>query len=320
MWSTPFVLSLLLATTGHAIQSPILEQSDGCGKTLPKKVTAGGASANISITSGGLIRSYLIHVPQSYDIDTPVPLILSYHGRGKNASEQELLSQFSNSSYNPNAIAVYPQGVANSKGTRQWYGDPDAPTSINDISFTSDLISHLLSRYCLDPTRLYAAGKSNGGGLVGLLACDPVTSGQIAAFAPVSGAFYLNKSTGELPPCNPSRLPIPIIEFHGWKDKTIRYLGGPDDSDRGNTTSIPVWVDGWAARDNFSVIQNVSSSVCPAPYKKVTKYNWNNTVEHYNISNLFHDWPSTYPNDDGNFTTCFDATSVIMDFFSRWTL
>lgn len=320
MWSIPFIICLLLATTGQTIQSPILKPSDGCGKSLPAKVTPGGASANISISSGGLDRSYLIHIPRNYDINIPVPLILSYHGRVKNASEQELLSQFSNSSYNPNAIAVYPQGVANSKGIRQWYGDPNAPITINDISFTSDLISHLLSRYCLDPTRVYAAGKSNGGGLVGLLACDPTTSSQIAAFAPVSGAFYLDKTTGKLPPCNPSRLPIPIIEFHGWKDHTIYYLGGPDNSSRGNTTSIPAWVDGWATRDNFSVSQNVSSSVCPPPFKKVTKYNWNDTVEHYNISNLFHDWPSTYPNDDTHFTTCFDATSVIMNFFSRWTL
>ena len=41
---------------------------------------------------------------------------------------------------------------------------------------------------------------------------------------------------------------------------------------------------------------------------------------HYNISNLKHDWPSTYPNDDGNITTCFDATTEIMKFFGKHTL
>lgn len=124
MWSIPFIICLLLATAGQAIQSPILKQSDGCGKPLPAKVTPGGASANISIFSGGLNRSYLIHVPRNYDINTPVPLILSYHGRAKNASEQELLSQFSNSSYNPNAIAVYPQGVAVSNPLPRFKLDP----------------------------------------------------------------------------------------------------------------------------------------------------------------------------------------------------
>ena len=84
----------------------------GCGKPLPSGVTAGGPSTTGSIKSGGLDRDYIIHIPQNYQQNTPVPLILSYHGRTKDAAEQELLSQFSNPEFNPNAIAVYPNGVA----------------------------------------------------------------------------------------------------------------------------------------------------------------------------------------------------------------
>lgn len=83
------------------------------------------------------------------------------------------------------------------------------------------MISHFLDRYCLDSSRIYAAGKSNGGGLTGLLACDKKLSTQIAAFAPVSGAFYTKHAesvcTGTFPQtvpikCDPGRSPIPIME------------------------------------------------------------------------------------------------------------
>ncbi|KAL9109764.1 MAG: hypothetical protein Q9227_005633 [Pyrenula ochraceoflavens] len=292
--------------------------------------------------SGGLNRSYLIYLPESYKTNTPAPLILSYHGRTKDAAEQELLSQFSNPTYNPDAIAVYPNGWPSSKGTRQWSGDPDAPSSINDITFTSDLITHLSSTYCIDPSRIYATGKSNGAGLCGLLACDPTTSSQIAAFAPVSGAFYLGvldaPNSTSLPPCNPSPRAggIPFLEFHGFIDKTIPYLGGEDSSDRGATVAIPQYMQQWAQRDGISdpsASDSVKTLCTDQGYPPVLMHSWGGgngdgdggggVVQHYNISNLEHDWPSRSANDDdksGTFTTCFEATEVIMEFFNRFTL
>jgi poly(3-hydroxybutyrate) depolymerase len=66
--------------------------------------------SNITIKSGKLERNFLLHIPRTYDAKTEVPLILSFHGRAKTARYQEKLSQFSNASFNPDAIAVYPNG------------------------------------------------------------------------------------------------------------------------------------------------------------------------------------------------------------------
>ncbi|KAF2802131.1 alpha/beta-hydrolase [Mytilinidion resinicola] len=268
-------LSLLVACAQCA------SQTGGCGQPLPTGVKPGVLAASntpLHINSGNRKRTYLVHVPEKYDVNSAVPLILSFHGRAKTATEQEGLSQFSNSSYNPDGIAVYPEGVPDKNGTQQWTGDPDAPADIDDILFTSDLIDHLLSRYCIDPSRVYAAGKSNGGGLVGLLACDVGTSSKIAAFAAVSGAFYLNESTGELPPCKPARVPIPILETHGLKDHTINYTGGPDASNRGDTIPIVSWVDDWATRDGFEVDTNKTTTLCGDGARTVKRYNWEETV------------------------------------------
>jgi poly(3-hydroxybutyrate) depolymerase len=95
------------------LRPALTTNSTGCGKGLPAaQQPAGGASHDVHFTqSDGTDRTYLIHIPSNYENNTPVPVIFSFHGRGKNSSEQEELSQFSNETWNRHAIAVYPQGV-----------------------------------------------------------------------------------------------------------------------------------------------------------------------------------------------------------------
>ncbi|KAF2115079.1 poly depolymerase [Lophiotrema nucula] len=315
----PVILSLVRADSSHSCK-----RSNGCGKSLPDGVQLGHPkNLTIKSDSGSSPREYRIHVPESYETDDAVPLILSFHGRNKDMKFQEELSQFSNASYGFKGIAVYPQGVPSEKGTHQWQGDPDAPSSIDDVKFTLELLDYLEESYCIDSSRMYAAGKSNGGGFTGLLACDSTATKRVAAFAPVSGAFYLEEDTQALPPCKPStaREFVPIMEFHGWKDDTIEYLGGLNDRNNSNTTSIIEWVEDWAKRDGFDPKKPEITYLCSG-VRNVTRYSWNDTVVHYNVSNLYHDWPSTFPNGDTNLTTCkeAEATSVILDWFSKWRL
>jgi poly(3-hydroxybutyrate) depolymerase len=215
------------------------------------------------------------------------------------------------------------------KGTQQYQGDPDSPDSINDVKFTLELLDHIQERYCIDKTQIWAAGKSNGGGFTGILACDPEATKRIAAFAPVSGAFYLNKDN-KVPDCKPipSRMPIPIMEFHGWEDKTILYEGGDNSRKNRQTRNIVSWVDDWAKRDGFKVDANKTSTLCEGG-KKVTRYSWNDVVVHYNYTNVAHDWPSSTPNldtgdsnDAKDLLTCkeAEATSIILAWFKKWTL
>jgi poly(3-hydroxybutyrate) depolymerase len=186
------------------------------------------------------------------------------------------------------------------------------------------MISHFQERYCIDPSRIYAAGKSNGGGLTNLLACDPLLSTQIAAFAPVSGAFYIPSSscsaTSISIPCNPGRNPIPILEFHGSKDKTIPYEGG---GRRGECLpSIPHWVREWSKREGYG-LSNKTTEMFGG---KVQRYEYGEAagqlgiVTHYLTDGLGHDWPSKEPNDDNSKGTYYDATPIIMDFFNKYTL
>jgi len=115
MLSSLLALSLVFSCVSAAPTA----SASGCGKRLPRGVTAGGHSTNHTIKSGGLERNYLIHLPDNYDTDKPSPLVFSFHGRVSTSDEQEVLSKLSDPAFNPNAIAVYPQGVAVSSPYRR---------------------------------------------------------------------------------------------------------------------------------------------------------------------------------------------------------
>jgi poly(3-hydroxybutyrate) depolymerase len=209
---------------------------------------------------------------------------------------------------------------------KEWQGDPDS-SGVNDIGFVSDMISHFSDRYCIDTARIYAAGKSNGGGFTGTLACDPKLSTQIAAFAPVSGAFYINGPSSSdcdaqhiTIPCSPGRNPIPILEFHGSDDGTIPYSGG---GRRGECLpTIPHWVREWSKREAYG-LTNKTTQLYDG---KVQKYEYGGAagqlgiVSHYLTDGLGHNWPSTEPNDDNPDGTYYNATPIIMGFFNKYTL
>ncbi|PSN70931.1 alpha/beta-hydrolase [Corynespora cassiicola Philippines] len=320
------LLPTLLSIAANASPTQTAKKSSACDKPLPEGIELGKhKNLTLASESGQSPREYRIHVPKSYQTGTPVPLILSYHGRTQDMKYQQQLSQFSNSSYGFEGIAVYPQGVRGSdKNVTQWQGDPDAPDSIDDIKFTMELLDELENSYCIDTSLVYAAGKSNGGGFAGgVLPCDEEVSKRFAAFAAVSGAFYLDNKTQQLPPCNPGRRVTPIIEFHGLKDNTIKYDGGNNTRGNANTTSIVDWINDWAERDGLEPNANSTKEFC-SDRKKVTKFTWDEkeTVAHYTYKNLYHDWPSSFANDDTSLTTCkeVEATRVILDWFARWSV
>lgn len=188
------------------------------------------------------------------------------------------------------------------------------------------MINEFNDLYCIETSQIYAAGKSNGGGFCGTMACDATLSKLIAAFAPVSGAFYVpGSSESNCQPttipltCNASRYPVPILEFHGSADNVIPYSGGGHNGEC--LPSVPHWVREWSKRDGFG-LKNVTTSLYNG---KVLKYEYANgsstgTVTSYLTDGLGHAWPATVSNADNSAGTYFNATPIIFDFFKKHTL
>src|SRR5947209_746090 len=187
------------------ITTPIT--SAGCGKPAP---TPPGSSVIETVLSGGLTRTYLLHVPSGYQANSSEVLVLNFHGHGSNAIQQEHRSGMSLLADQQGFIAVYPQGVVGPAGRTGWATGARGRPQVNDVLFVSDLLNPLQGILCIDALRIYAIGFSNGAGMTNVLACT--LAGRLAAFAFVSGSY---------PPypggCHPIR-PVPLLEFHGTSD------------------------------------------------------------------------------------------------------
>ncbi|KAL2352787.1 putative ferulic acid esterase [Cryomyces antarcticus] len=314
----PAAAAVLFFST-HLVQASSDQlPSGGCRSTLRTDIVPGGPSQNFTFESeaGGGQRHYLLHVPASYAVGEPAPLILCFHGKGQPASEIEEHTQLSNPHFNKDAVVVYPQGS-------QWTGDPAAPPlrKVNDVEFTADLLDHIESRYCIDRSRIYATGFSNGGGLVGLLACNDALAQRIAAFAASSGAYYKDEALNEplFGDCQADRVPTPFLEFHGSTDPVIHYDG--DSTPDGPTYNPLEYVQRFCSDDAEGNAKKSYGEDVEEYYLSCKGVQ--DAVQHYWIKDFGHGWPTTtkLSNDDQRYgPTYFNATPIVMRFFRRWSL
>lgn len=197
-------------------------------------------------------------------------------------------------------------------------GDPDAKT--DDVKFTLDMLEQISKNYCIDLEKVYATGKSNGGGFAAnILACESLASTKIAAFASFAGAYYQTPTNGTCKPatvpitCNPGRKPIPILEVHGSDDDVIAYNGGLR---RGQCLpSVPHFMTAWARRNGLGA-RNESTVLKD---RRVVRYEWSQGVNvHYRVEGMGHVWPDVEGNGDGR--AVVDGTELAMGFFERWSL
>jgi poly(3-hydroxybutyrate) depolymerase len=204
--------------------------TSGCGKTH----WFNGITQNRSIQSSGMERSYSIHVPSNYSENQQYPTILGFHGSDSIGFFFEVDTGFDSEQFTGDKIMVYPNGLGGA-----WAGANYSEATVEqDLQFVWDMLVDLRQNYCIDSARIYATGMSIGGGFVDTIACNATVGGEFAAFAPASGSFYTdNDSNYEA--CEPARVPVPILEFHGGADTDVPYDGG--EGEGGIEPSIPNW-------------------------------------------------------------------------------
>ncbi len=142
---------------------------------------------NASITHDGIQRDYILYIPEIYDGNTTVPLVLNFHGFGSSASQQMFYGDFRDIADTEGFLLVHPEGTT-FIGNQFWnVGFPGISSTIDDVGFTEALIDELATLYAIDLDRVYATGMSNGGFMSFLLACQ--LSEKIAAVASVTGSM-----------------------------------------------------------------------------------------------------------------------------------
>ncbi len=117
--------------------------------------------------SGGIERSYILHVPPSYDGTHRTPLVLNFHGFGSNARQQAIYSGLPAKGDSAGFIVVTPNGT----GTPQRWNLVTAG-GVDDVAFARELLDRIESQLCVDTQRVFAAGISNGSAFSLRLACE----------------------------------------------------------------------------------------------------------------------------------------------------
>jgi polyhydroxybutyrate depolymerase len=257
-------------------------RSAGCDRRSP---AAPGTSTRQTIASTGGTRTYLLHLPRGYDNDAGLPVVLAFHGATSRPAptlveDMEQETGLSDLADRETFIVAYPLSTTAGGGRTGWNtGSHDDPT-VDDVRFVEDLLDRLNETVCVDPDRVYATGFSSGGGLTGILACR--VSGRIAAFAAVSGAFFVSGA-----PCAPGR-PVPVLEIHGTSDK-VPYGGGPFGPDE--LLPIPQWLAAWAERDRCARGPTTFFEMVDVIAERYSGCAGTSTVIGYRILNGGHAWP-----------------------------
>jgi polyhydroxybutyrate depolymerase len=166
----------------------------------------------------GARRKFRIHLPPCYDGCRPLPVVLVYHGMSANAWMAQRFIKMDETADRCGFITVYPDGSGFSllKGfkaggsTLRW-----ADRKPDDVEFAHAILDHLEENLCVDSSRVYATGLSNGAMMCYRLAVE--MPHRIAAIAPVSGTLGTEV-------CPPS-CPISVLHFHGTCDPMLPMTG-----------------------------------------------------------------------------------------------
>jgi polyhydroxybutyrate depolymerase len=194
--------------------------ADGDGVTPvscpPTALPPGDTSRTVQVGTGS--RSYVLHVPATYDGTKPVALVLDFHGIGDTGSDERDTSPYPAALDPEGVVMAFPDGLPGPAGTG-WNVGPCCVANVDDVAFARALVAAVQGLACIDPSRVYAVGVLTGGGMAHYLACH--AADVFAAVAPA--AFDLLAEN--VNDCNPPR-PITEISFRGTADSRVPYAGG----------------------------------------------------------------------------------------------
>ena len=268
----------------------------------------------------GLTRTYLKYIPDGFDEDSSLPLVMSFHGGAGNASDQLAIADMRSLADQDQFILLYPDAYPEPvEGETNWQvvvsGDLPftVPTAHDDIGFVDALIDEMVAAHGIDLNRVYAMGYSNGGGFTFDLACR--LNERIAAIGVVARTMYIESYEA----CNVTH-PTAVMTILGTADYISEYNGIIYEGTEyfvSAEDSHQLWMDGngletTASETNIPDISGNDGSTADL-------ISWGSpdnciALEHYRINGGGHDWPGTFGNMD------IVAHEVIWDFVKDYGL
>lgn len=231
-----WVHQLLLIHRGERSVSTLRDaRSIGCGSPQP-------ASAPTQFTVAGETRSTITVVPTSYDPNTPLALIVAFHGRTNSNSDVQGYYGIEKPTKGQ-AIIVYPAGIQVNE-SYTWSNAGDAPGELRDYEFFDKIVEGIGSAYCINEDEIFAVGHSLGAWFTNSLAC--ARGDVLRGVATLGGSRSQSECTG----------PVAVMQWHNPNDQLAPF-----------STALP-------ARDQY-----LEQNVCSAAAVDVEPY-WANCVQY----------------------------------------
>jgi len=281
-----------------------------------------------AIMIDGVKRIYFIHLPKNHSKQKKYPLVVILHGGGGKARQIAAHSKFQLLADKYGFIVIFPQGVDKHwNDGRRIKRHLKQDSKISDVKFIKQAVKQVSDKYCVDSSRIYAAGISNGGFMCQRLAVE--TSDVFAAVAGVTAS--LQKRWEHTIPVNK----ISVMLINGTADPLVPYHGGEvmlkiplllTTLHRGKILSTDKTIAYWLKHNDLKAIPVItdlpnknSADGCHA-----VRFDWlgkspNPSVTLIKVINGGHTWPGKKRNLPerlvGKLCQDFDASETIWQFF-----
>lgn len=285
-------LALILGTVGVVQVSETSDavKSDPTVCAEPRPLPAGTSIRTLE--HAGEQRSYLLHVPPTYDGTTRMPVVFLFHGFGGTPEKVMETTGMASLADQRGFVVVAP--LARGAVTQWDFRSPGSVES-SDASFTQDLSSAVSAQGCVDPDGVFAAGFSNGSAMVLALACDP--DSQFTAYGAVSGPYMA-------PNCSQAK-PASIAYFHGLLDDVVPYTGA--ETAIGPLPPVDDTVAEWVAHDECPALGATTTAIGVLRHFAWRDCAGGSAISVYVVEDAGHRWPGVR----------VDASTLMWEFFQR---
>jgi polyhydroxybutyrate depolymerase len=170
-----------------------------------------GPTGQIELKVGEAMRTFVVRAPKG-DVRTPAPVVFLFHPFGMNT--QYMQGRVPIPRAWPEAIAVYGQGLprfgAGAVSLQPSWQTRAGEMDDRDLAYFDAMLDWVRKNHCVDDTRVFVMGYSNGANFTSVLACERASA--IAGVAIASGSLSCTLQAAK-----------PVILSHGLSDPTIRY-------------------------------------------------------------------------------------------------
>ena len=180
-------------------------------------------------------RQYKLYIPPA-SFDEPLPLVVMLHGCTQNPDDFAAGTGMNEAALKRGFYVLYPTQTqhANSSRCWNWFKHNHQKRGRGEPALLAGMTRDVMSRYNIDPQRVYVAGLSAGGAMAAILgdaypdlfAAVGVHSGLATGSATNVQTALSVMQTGAAPAGARTTASPPTIVFHGDSDATVNPVNG----------------------------------------------------------------------------------------------